>query len=285
MKQIILTLIVLASFVSAQDTVYIANSGNNATITYKGTVQSVPLSLISASKFTGVLQPTRVAIFNGATQIQDWVFNNYRFKVNATPITNVDSFVPFINRLNTASVKSLKLLKDVLIVADSASIGTNPTITYLVGAQTSISITGLNGNVDGLYQIELVSINPSTNDTQWMRFNNVSTAVYDWRRSDLGSSYSGTSANAQATMNFAISTGSSMEQTSIIIDPTTGKNRTFISQTNRVGASQRTVATNYFSSGVWRDNSSNLTSIQFGYATITGGYGVGTRIRVFSLQP
>ena len=285
MARIILTLILLISFASAQDTVYIANSGNNATVTYKGTVQSIPLSLISASKTTNVLLPTRVAIFNGATQIQDWVFNNYKFKVNSTAITNVDSFVPVVNRLNTASVRSFKLLKDIQVVtALPATI--DPTVTYLVGAKDTILISGLDGNNDKIYRIEGVILNPATNDTHVMRFNNISTNVYDTRRSDLGNSYSGTSGSATSRIEYAVSNGSnSMDKISMIIEASTGKNRTVMASTIRSGASNQTIATNYQASGIWRDSSTNLTSITFRYASISGGFGVGTVIRVFSLQP
>lgn len=284
MTRIILTLILLISFASAQDTVYIANSGNNATVTYKGTVQSIPLSSISASKFTNVLLPTRVAIFNGATQIQDWVFNNYKFKVNSTAITNVDSFVPVVNRLNTASIKSFKLLKDIQVVTALPST-IDPTVTYLVGAQDTIAITGLNGNTDKAYKLECVVINPATGDTHILRFNGVATNVYDYKYSYAGST-SQTAGATQSFMAICPSVGTnSITHFNINIDATTGINRTFLGSFTAINANQITVNNSGITAGLWRDNSTNITSMTFRYASISGGYGVGTRIKVYSLQP
>ena len=282
--KIILSLILLISFASAQDTVYIANSGNNATVTYKGTVQSIPLSSISASKFTNVLLPTRVAIFNGATQIQDWVFNNYKFKVNSTAITNVDSFVPVVNRLNTASIRSFKLLKDIQVVtALPATI--DPTVTYLVGAQDSILITGLNGDVDKIYRIDATVINPATGDNITLRFNNVLSGVYDYHYSYLGTTTLVT-ANAQTSMSISPSTGSgSISTISSFVYAETGKNRQVSGQVLRGGANQQTISGMLIHGGIWRDNSTNIISMTFRFASISGGFGVGTRIRIFSLQP
>lgn len=157
--------------------------------------------------------------------------------------------------------------------------------TYLIGAQNSIDITGLNGNADQLYKIELVSINPSTNDTQILRFNNVATNVYDFRRSALGDTYSGAATNATSSIGFNISTGTnSLEQAVITIHASTGKNRTILSHSLRGGTNGITMNNQYMTTGIWRDNSSNITSIQIGYPSITGGYGVGTTLRIFKLQ-
>jgi hypothetical protein len=280
----IIAVIFLLSIAFAQDTVYIASVGNNATITYKGTVKSIPLSLISSSKFTGVLQPTRVAIFNGATQIDDWVYNNYKFKVNTTAITNVDSFVPVVNRLNTASIKSLKLIQEIRVVS-ALPVSPDPTVTYLVGAQTSINITGLNGNADQLYQVEAYVYNTSTQDNPSIRFNSISTNVYDYRFSYVGQA-SSTAANATNLIPLSpTGTTNALSLFQITIYPQTGLNRSLQGQGSRLEANIQGVGTLSTFAGIWRDNSTNITSIQFVYPSITNGYGVGTIIRVFALRP
>jgi hypothetical protein len=283
-NKLIITLILAVSALFAQDTVYIASVGNNATITFKGTVKSVPLSLISASKFTGVLQPTRVAIFNGATQIDDWVYNNYRFKVNSTAITNVDSFVPVVNRLNTASVKSLKLIQEIRVVS-ALPANPDPTITYLVGAQTAINITGLNGNADQLYQVDATIISPGVQDNPYLRINGISTNVYDWRVAQAGST-STSAGNAVAQINFGSNGGAnSISQIRFTIDAVTGKNRTGFASYNRIGANQIVVDSETLIGFNWRDNSTNITTLNLIYASVTLNYGVGTIIRVFALRP
>lgn len=280
----IIAIILIVSVANAQDTVYIASVGNNATITYKGTVKSIPLGLISASKYTGVLQPTRVAIFNGATQVDDWQYNNYRFKVNSTAITNVDSFVPVVNRLNTASIKSFKLIQEIQIVT-SLPATLDPSVTYLVGAKDTVLISGLNGNSDGAYQIVADVINPATSDNITMRFNNVSSNVYDSRYSYAGST-STTATTAQSAMSICPAGGSSsLNHIHLDIDPKTGLNRHYAGYVSQGGASQQQIAGMLLCGGVWRDNSTNLTSITLRYASITGGYGVGTIIRLYALRP
>ena len=280
----IIALILSVSLLFGQDTVYIASVGNNATVTYKSTVQSIPLSSISASKFTGTLQPTRVAIFNGSTQINDWVFNNYKFKVNSTAITNVDSFVPVVNRLNTASIKSFKLIQDIRIVtALPATI--DPTVTYLVGARDTVLISGLDGNTDMMYNVVADVVNPSSNDVIGLRINNISTGVYDYRYSQAGTT-SQTAANAQSIILLSPSSGTgSINHFNINIDGTTGINRNLAGYVIRGGANQITIDGNYVFAGNWRDNSTNITSFCFRYNAISGGYGVGTQIKVFALRP
>jgi hypothetical protein len=247
-------------------------------------VQSIPLSLISASKFTGTLQPTRVAIFNGSTQINDWVFNNYKFKVNSTAITNVDSFVPVVNRLNTASIKSFKLIQEIQVVT-ALPASPDPTVTYLVGAQDSINITGLNGNIDGVYQIDGVVISPNNQDNMTMRINNIATAVYDYRYSYAGST-STTASATQAQILFPPNSGAFSNSTfSLSFNAVTGINRSGFGQHNPGGANQQTVGSQAIFGFNWRDNSTNITSIKFKYFTFSANYGVGTIIRVYTLRP
>lgn len=158
-----------------------------------------------------------------------------------------------------------------------------PGVTYLVGAQTAITISGLNGNSDQMYQIEASTVNAGSQDTHWMRFNNISTAVYDFRYSYAGST-STTTANAGQISISPNQGNNSISQFGMVIDAKTGKNRSLQGQFTPVGSNQITIASLSLFSGVWRDNSTNLTSIQFGYASITGGYGVGTVIRLLALQ-
>jgi hypothetical protein len=283
-NKLIILLFLSVSALFAQDTVYIATVGNNATVTYKSTVQSIPLSSISASKFTGTLQPTRVAIFNGSTQINDWVFNNYNFKVNSTAITNVDSFVPVVNRLNTASIKSFKLIQEIQVVA-ALPVSPDPNITYLIGAKDTILISGLNGNTDMMYNIVADVLNPTSSDAIIMRINNISTNVYDYRYSVAGAA-STVAANAQNSIVLAPTSGSnSISHINIDVDGRTGLNRNIGGILIRGGASQNSIDNNYVIGGNWRDSSTNITSICFRYPSITGGYGVGTTIKVFALRP
>ena len=75
-----------------------------------------------------------------------------------------------------------------------------------------------------------------------------------------------------------------MNESDITVMPLTGVNRGFSARNIQGGSSQQLVAGVLVSGGNWRDNSTNLTSIQFLYPSITGGFGVGTEIHIFALQ-
>lgn len=157
-------------------------------------------------------------------------------------------------------------------------------VTYLVGAQSTISITGLNGNVQQYYKIIATTINAGTGDTHIMRINTVSTNVYDSRFSYVGAA-SSTASNAQTSIFISPNNGAnSISMFDINIDAVTGKNRTIQGVANVFGSNQITVPLYPTFGGLWRDNSTNITSIQLGYASISNGYAVGTRVRLFALQ-
>jgi hypothetical protein len=119
-----------------------------------------------------------------------------------------------------------------------------------------------------------------------MRFNNISTGVYDMQRVELGGSYSNSITATQTALLFAVNSGfNALSQFSMLIDAKTGKNRTGNIITSRSGANQITGSAIYNTFVLWRDNSTNLTSIRLGYFSITGGYGVGTEIKVYTLRP
>ena len=178
----------------------------------------------------------------------------------------------------------MKVIRTIKVVTALPSV-LEEGVTYLVGAQDLINITGLDGNKDQIYQIEATTINPATNNVQVLRFNGVSTNVYDFRYVEFGGSTSISALNATSSMSYMASSGTnSMEQTIMTIQAATGRNRTFVSQSLRGGANQITTVASYFGTGMWRDNSTNITSINILYSVISGGYGVGTVVRVLALQ-
>lgn len=159
-----------------------------------------------------------------------------------------------------------------------------PGVTYLVGAQNTITISGLNGNVQQLYHITADVVNPTTGDTIIMRYNGVSTNVYDYRYSYAGST-STTAGATQAFMAVCPAVGSnSINHIELNVDGSIGNNRNFSGVFSAINGNQQTVNANGLTCGNWRDNSTNITSIVFGYASITGGFGVGTVIRLSALQ-
>lgn len=178
--------------------------------------------------------------------------------------------------------KTMKLFKETRIVSVLPA-NPDPNITYLVGAQTSVSITGLNGDSEQFYQVSATIVSPGAQDSIIMRFNNISLSVYDWRTAQAGSTATA-NGDAQSFMSLGSNTGTnSISQLFLTIDAVTGKNRTGMGQNHRTGVNQTSVSSESLFGFNWRDTSTNLTSIQFAHPSVVNGYGVGTIIRVFAL--
>lgn len=270
---------------STPDTVYITTSGSTLTIAQSGTTLTQgTTSVYATTTASTIFNPAKVAILNNSTTVRSWNFPDYIFKINGSVATTTTLFVSGVTALNPGNVKSFKLLKDIQVVTSLPSVQ-DPTVTYIVGAKDTILVSGLDGNTDDSYKIIADVVNPTTSDNVILRFNNISASVYDWRYSYAGST-SAASGNAQTSMAVCPTSGSSsLNHISLEIDAKAGNNRHYIATTSQVGSSQQVVAGMLLSGGIWRDNSTKLTSMTFRYASISGGFGVGTRIRVFSLQP
>lgn len=178
--------------------------------------------------------------------------------------------------------KVMKLIQDIRVVT-ALPANPDPTVTYLVGAQNTIPVSGLDGNTMQSLNVIADIINPAGGDSLILRFNGVTSNVYDYRFSYAGST-STTPAPAVSFMAIGPTSGSgSLNRISMNVNTLSGINRSFISFLSQGGISQQQVAGMLLSSGVWRDSSTNITSMTFGYASITGGFGVGTVIRIFAL--
>jgi hypothetical protein len=181
------------------------------------------------------------------------------------------------------SEPGMVLLQQYKVVTAIPAILENRT-TYLVGAQTTIDITGLNGNVDQSYRIQGTSVNAVSADTHSLTFNGIVTNVYDSRYSYVGAA-SSVGSNNQPSIFMAPNSGStSMTMFDIVIDAVTGKNRAVQGNCVTTGINQAAVPLYPTFGGIWKDNSTNITSVQFRFPSITGGYAVGTVFRIYKLQ-
>jgi hypothetical protein len=193
-----------------------------------------------------------------------------------------------ISEVNPPASQSglMKVIKTIKVVTALPTV-LEAGVTYLVGAQNAVNITGLNGDADEMYKIDGLVITPASSNAISMRFNNISSGVYDMQRVENGSggAYANQITNTQTSLFFAIASGgNSLLQFNMSIDAKTGKNRTGNIVASRSGSNQIAGSSIFQTFILWRDNSTNLTSINLGFNTITGGYGVGTVIRVFALQ-
>lgn len=181
------------------------------------------------------------------------------------------------------TVNALKILKEIRVVA-SPSAGLPSYVSELVGAQSTIQFTGLNGASELEYRVMGRILNTATNDTQIMRFNGVSSNVYDYNYSQLGSTGGNRTGSTTSYIEINISTGSSsIELWDLRVMANTGVNRGVLIQTTRGGASQNGFSATYAGAGNWRNSVDAITSITFGYGSISNGYGIGTIIRLYAI--
>lgn len=272
--------------VSAQnaDTVYITVSLGMVSVVQDGSTITFDASQCYGAINSPRTQKTRVSLFNGATPAKYWYFNDYIFKISGSVVTSTSAWLTAISNLNPGQLKSYRKIAEYRVVTSLPTVQ-DPAVTYLVGAKDTILISGLNGNVDKIYRIDATVINPATGDNITLRFNNVLSGVYDYRYSYAGST-STTASNAQTSISISPSTGtSSINTISAFVYAETGRNRQVMGEVLQGGANQQTISGMLIHGGNWRDNSTNMTSMCFRYASITGGYGVGTIISVFALRP
>lgn len=197
--------------------------------------------------------------------------------IQANPIQG-----PSYSGMASDTRKVMRLIQDIRVVT-ALPATPDPTVTYLVGAQNTIPVSGLDGNTMQSLNVVANIINPAGGDSITLRFNGVTSNVYDYRFSQAGTT-SQTAANAQSFMAVCPTSGNnSINSINISIDATTGLNRRYTGYASQGAVIQQQVAGLYLTGGVWRDSSTNITSMTFGYASITGGFGVGTVIRIFAL--
>ena len=177
------------------------------------------------------------------------------------------------------------LLQEIRIVSGASPTPLPSYVREIVGDQISFTESGLNGNLHKKYKIELRLVNTLNADNWCMRWNGVSTAVYDMQQSQFtANAVSGGNTFTAATL-FSVAP---IAQTSVNIinmdlEADTGANRTFMVNQYGTQSSQQAPSVTTYTGGSFRDSSTNLTSILF---TSNGGnmrYGVGTIVRIFAL--
>jgi hypothetical protein len=178
-----------------------------------------------------------------------------------------------------------KIIKEVRIVSGASPTPLPSYITELVGDQVSFTQSGLNGDLHKKYKIELRLVNTLNADNWCMRWNGVSTSVYDMQQSQFTANTvsGGTTFTAATLFSVAPIAQTSVNIISMNIDAQTGANRTFMVNQYGTQSSQQAPSVTTYVGGSFRDSSTNLTSILF---TSNGGnmrYGVGTIVRIFAL--
>lgn len=157
-------------------------------------------------------------------------------------------------------------------------------VTYLIGNQNEINITGLDGNADKFYKLEMMLVNPGLNDLMTLRINNVATNSYDYRYAYAGSTVTQVANNTGRIGLGNVQNGNSLTTLMLNLWAETGVNRIAEWQQGITQAAQATVGLPLIGNGVWKNNSTNITSLKLGSDTVgVIQFGVGTVLRLYKL--
>jgi hypothetical protein len=157
-------------------------------------------------------------------------------------------------------------------------------VTYLVGDQNEIDITGLDGNADKFYKLEMMLVNPGANDLMILRVNNVATNAYDYRYAYAGSTSTQVANNTGRIGLGSVQNGDTLTTLMLNLWAETGVNRIAEWQQGISQAAQATVGLPLIGNGIWKNNSTNITSLKLGSDTPTViQFGVGTVLRLYKL--
>jgi hypothetical protein len=178
---------------------------------------------------------------------------------------------------------AMQLAQTIKVVA-SLPVTPEPGVTYLVGSQDTITLSGLNGNADKQYKVMIQHIDPVGNDGMTLRFNGVATNSYDSRYAYPGSTVTTTFNNASRIELGTIQGSNSISMLDIDIMAETGTNRILQWQQSASGAAQATFVLPLQGSGVWKNNSTNVTSLRFGATVLKKFFAVGTIVYVYRLN-
>ena len=265
------------------DTVYITSTSALVQLQWRTNVKNILVGNINCDTLVAYGQGTQVIIKDVQTEVQRFNVANFIFKINGSVVTGSSNIYTAINNLNSGVTKSLKIFHTYRIVSAVPSTPEANT-TYLVGTQDSILIDNLDGNADKLYKIQMMLVNPGGNDLMMLRINNVATNAYDYRYAYAGSTSTQVASNTNRIGLGSVQNGNSLTTLKLYLYAETGVNRIAEWQQGITQAAQATVGLPLIGNGVWKNNSTNITSLKLG--SDTAGviqFGVGTVLRLYKL--
>lgn len=268
----------------SQDTLYITSTSALVQLQWRTNVKNILVGGINCDTLVAYGQGTQVIIKDVQTEVQRYNVANFIFKINGSVVTGSSSIYTEINNLNSGVTQSLKIFHTYRIVSGVPSTQDANT-TYLVGDQDSILIANLNGNADRLYKLQMMLVNPGSNDLMTLRINNVATNAYDYRYAYAGSTSTQVANNTNRIGLGSVQNGNSLTTLTLYLYADTGVNRIAEWQQGITQASQATVGLPLIGNGVWKNNSTNITSLRLGSDTFgVIDFGVGTVVYVYKLM-
>jgi hypothetical protein len=267
-----------------RDTVYITSTSALVQLQWRTNVKNILVGNINCDTLVAYGQGTQIIIKDVQAEVQRFNVANFIFKINGSVVSGSSSIYTAINNLNSGVTKSLKVFHTYRIVSAVPSTPEANT-TYLVGTQDSILIDNLDGNADKLYKIQMMLVNPGGNDLMMLRINNVATNAYDYRYAYAGSTSTQVASNTNRIGLGSVQNGNSLTTLKLYLYAETGVNRIAEWQQGITQASQATVGLPLIGNGVWKNNSTNITSLRLGSDTFgVIDFGVGTVVYVYKLM-
>lgn len=268
----------------SQDTLYITSTSALVQLQWRTNVKNILTSGINCDTLVAYGQGTQIIIKDVQTEVQRFNVTSFIFKINGSVVTGSANIYTSINNLNSGTIPTMKLYQ-VYRVVDSIPVPPDANTTYLIGTQDTILISNLDGNRDKFYSLKFLLVNPGNNDLMTMRFNNVATNAYDYRYAYAGSTNTQFQTNTNRIGIGSVQNGNTLTTLDFDIYAQTGVNRMIQWQMGITQASQATIGLPLIGNAVWKNNSTNMTSIRFGSDTPTViDYGVGTIVYVYRLN-
>lgn len=266
------------------DTVYITSTSALVQLQWRTNVKNILVGNINCDTLVAYGQGTQIIIKDVQTEVQRFNVANFIFKINGSVVSGSSNIYTAINNLNSGVTKSLKIFHTYRIVSAVPSTPEANT-TYLVGIQDSILIDNLDGNADKLYKIQMMLVNPGGNDLMMLRINNVATNAYDYRYAYAGSTSTQVASNTNRIGLGSVQNGNSLTTLKLYLYAETGVNRIAEWQQGITQAAQATVGLPLIGNGVWKNNSTNITSLRLGSDSFgVIDFGVGTVVYVYKLM-
>lgn len=266
------------------DTVYITSTSALVQLQWRTNVKNILVGNINCDTLVAYGQGTQIIIKDVQTEVQRFNVANFIFKINGSVVSGSSNIYTAINNLNSGVTKSLKIFHTYRIVSAVPSTPEANT-TYLVGTQDSILIDNLDGNADKLYKIQMMLVNPGGNDLMMLRINNVATNAYDYRYAYAGSTSTQVASNTNRIGLGSVQNGNSLTTLKLYLYAETGVNRIAEWQQGITQAAQATVGLPLIGNGVWKNNSTNITSLRLGSDSFgVIDFGVGTVVYVYKLM-
>jgi hypothetical protein len=276
-----------------QGTVSITSTGSTIEINEGLNTRIIPASDIYAQKYGNQLYGDKIAINNGAIEVIKWTFRDYLFIVSGDTIPTIDSLQTRINNLNSGTIPKMQLLTTIKVVASLPAIP-EPNTDYVVGDTGLINITGLNGNNSKLWQIVINGVAKSTATTTLelqMIINGITTAgAYTSTNQNIAQ---GGVVSVQNSATHLLIGAISVVNTSadvhfssnVFLSPPVVSASTFRTMSAMGSYARNTSVYGHSNSGgIWRDASTNITSIQItNNSTATTKFTIGTEIQILQL--